>query len=863
MRNFFISVLILINSIPLLARGGGGCVEKGTLILTPYGYKAVETLKENDEIISYSTNRYNKTKIKRIYLDVSDNFAEIQACGKSISVTETHPFMVSDGRFKKAVELKKGDEIYIYNGKETKKCGIEKKIINNKKDLIYNILAYPYETYIADGFVVHNKGCFLPDTMITNADGSRSKISEIKEGDLLLSFDENGKILKTTVKEILKLKTFKYYTIETDLISLSATAEHPFYAGDGVFRTVESLKNGDTIYLYDGRDKLMPQRIKKIEEIKKYSYIYNLKTDFPNTFFANYVAVHNKGGGCFPLGTKISTPYGKKNIEDIKIGDKVYSYTDEKLVESTVNDIIKKKDKIFEIEAEGRFLKTTYEHPLLTTDGFKEAGNLKAGDRIASWDNELKFLIIKKMTLNSKPETVYNLSVEYPNTFIADGFIVHNKGSFGGGGYHSHYHSSNDKNTSKTDMVISIIIIIFIFVLSATSNGKDEGEELDYLFSRSDIEKKSKKTEKLINFISQQDKNFDIAYIKNTVSNIFLKLEECWQKRDYDPMKDLLTQSLYIKHTSQIDMMIKENEINIIDDLKIVSIDIVGLRYTAKEDGCFFTALITAEAKDYYIDDRNNNFLRGERTPKQFQEFWIFKLIEGKWLLDEIEQTAESDELTKEDFVEQFTDNTLSQIYGEDISNVGPKGPVIPEAVVDKGNKIMRMINFLGETDKLWNLSLMEVSASLAFIKVYQSWAASDPLLLNNGYISEQMAKTISSIINEKKNEGYIFEFRNLCIRKVDIVLVYNMADDGKDEFTVRFSAHAQKRVIRNGNVIFEDKYVMPFTEYWNFAKEDNKWKAKEILPRVSGEKAVYAMNKDEDSSPAQLEWYYTKKRTY
>lgn len=863
MRNFFISVLILINSIPLLARGGGGCVEKGTLILTPYGYKAVETLKENDEVISYYPNGYNKTIIKRIYSDNSDSFINIKACGRSISVTETHPFMVSDGTFKKAGEIKKGDEIYISDGSEIKKCDVENKIIEKKNDLIYNILAYPYETYIANGFVVHNKGCFLPDTIIMKADGSISEISKIKEGDTLLSFDENGKIFKTRVREILRLKTFEYYTIITDSISVSATAEHPFYVGNNLFKTVESLKNGDTIYLYDGKDKLVPQRIKNIEEIKKDSYVYNLKTDFPNTFFANYVAVHNKGGGCFPPGTEIYTPYGKKNIEDIKTGDTVYSYTANKLVESKVNYVITQRDKIIFIETDGKTLKTTYEHPLLTPDGFKSAKDIKSGEKIAFWDNGVKFLNVKNILDLGKEQTVYNLSVEFPNTFIADGFIVHNKGGFGGGGYHSHYHNSNDQTTGKSDLIIAILLVVFILVFSTTSNGKDEGEELDYLFSRSDIEKKSKKTEKLINFISQQDKNFDITYIKNTVSNTFLKLQECWQNRDYSPMKELMTENIYIKHTSQIDMMIKENEINKIEDLKILSIDIVGVRYTAKEDGRFFTSLITAEAKDYYIDDRTNNFLRGDTTPQQFQEFWIFKLVNGKWLLDEIEQTAESDELTKEDFVEQFTDNTVSQIYGEDISKVGPKGPVMPEAVVEKGNKITRMINFLGETNKLWNLSLMEVSASLAFIKVYQLWAASDPSLLNNGYISEQMAKTISSMINEKKSEGYIFEFRNLCIRKVDIVLVYNMADDGRDEFVVRFSAHAQKRVVKNGTVITEDQYVKPFTEYWSFGREDNKWKAKEILPRVTGEKAIYANNKDEDSSPAQLEWYYTKKRTY
>jgi len=97
----------------------------------------------------------------------------------------------------------------------------------------------------------------------------------------------------------------------------------------------------------------------------------------------------------------------------------------------------------------------------------------------------------------------------------------------------------------------------------------------------------------------------------------------------------------------------------------------------------------------------------------------------------------------------------------------------------------------------------------------------------------------------------------------VDIVLVNNKIDDKEDEFVVRFSAHAQKKMVKDGMVISEDEYVKPFTEYWVFGRFNNKWCLKEILSRESGENVVSSENKDEESSPMQLEWYYTKKRPY
>ena len=79
--------------------------------------------------------------------------------------------------------------------------------------------------------------------------------------------------------------------------------------GQGKFKTVEALKTGDTVMAFDGKW-LAEQRIISLERIHQKTLVYNLQTDQPNTFFAHGLAVHNKGGGCFPAGTAIATPTG-------------------------------------------------------------------------------------------------------------------------------------------------------------------------------------------------------------------------------------------------------------------------------------------------------------------------------------------------------------------------------------------------------------------------------------------------------------------------------------------------------------------------------------------------------------------------
>lgn len=850
----------------LNARGGGGCFKYDTRINTPYGEKEINKLKPGDEVISEENGNKKLSYVRETYSIETSDFIEIEACSKKVEVTANHPFMISEGVFKEAGKLNIGDMVYLNYKDKIGKCEIKKIAVKKEKALAYNLLVYPYGKYIANGIIVHNKGCFLPDTFILKSDNSKVKLSDIKEGDELLSFDEKGNILKSKVREIIKLRTNEYFELKTENITLKATREHPFYVGDGIFKTLESLKVGDYIYYYNGSS-VSKTKIISIEKKNEDVDIYNLRVDKPNTFFANFIAVHNKGGGCFPAGTLIASKNGFSRIEDIKAGDSVLAYAQGKIVSVKVKAAYEKLDKVFTLFTEKGVLRTTAEHPFLGEDGFKKAEEFKPGEKIAFYENEkVSMISVRGWAQSQALEKVYNLSVEAPNTFIASGFIAHNKGGggFSGGGFHgSRYYGryKNEETDSKTYFALLFIIALISIVNYRVNKGSDE--ELDYLFSRSDIMIKSKKTEKLLSFISKQDKNLEIEYLKKLVSETFLKLQKCWQNRDYSEMKPLIMEHLYNQHLSQLEIMKSEHEINVIENLELLDVDIVWVKYTHNPEERFFTALITAQAKDYYIDDRNDQFIRGDKEINKFQEFWTFRFFNSAWLLTLIEQTAESDVLSREDFVEQFTDDTMSNIYGEDISKVGQSGPWANAEAVGKENKIERMINFLYLSDKMWDMAKMEVNVSLAFIKVYEAWSKLDSALLPQPLMTPEFYEELSKLIKEKKENGFSFEFKNMCVRKVEIILVNNKTNNSEDEFVARISAHARRKMIKDNLVINDDSYVVPFTEYWSFTKGEKNWVLKEILPRSIGEKSIRMENKDEESSPMQLEWYYTKKRPY
>jgi hypothetical protein len=133
----------------------------------------------------------------------------------------------------------------------------------------------------------------------------------------------------------------------------------------------------------------------------------------------------------------------EKNIEDVSIGEKVKSYDAENgsFVEGTVMSLESPvRDHISKITfSNGLELNLTNEHPLYTKKGWASldpestlAGHgmkvktLRVGDEIRHEKEE--WLKIESIYTQAKSIKVYNLArVEPLQTYLADGFVAHNK----------------------------------------------------------------------------------------------------------------------------------------------------------------------------------------------------------------------------------------------------------------------------------------------------------------------------------------------------------------------------------------------------------------------------------------------------
>ncbi|MBW2981464.1 carboxypeptidase regulatory-like domain-containing protein [Candidatus Woesearchaeota archaeon] len=155
------------------------------------------------------------------------------------------------------------------------------------------------------------------------------------------------------------------------------------------------------------------------------------------------------GSSCFPAGTKILMENGdEKNIEDVKVGDKVLGFDgNEKDAVEVLELESPVRDHLYSLnfEDESR-LELTREHPLYTEQGWKSLSpeetavenselkvqELKIGDKVLNSEGE--YVEIISISFVEKEIQTYNLKrVSEYNNFFANGYLAHNKG--GGSSY--------------------------------------------------------------------------------------------------------------------------------------------------------------------------------------------------------------------------------------------------------------------------------------------------------------------------------------------------------------------------------------------------------------------------------------------
>ena len=294
-----------------------------------------------------------------------------------------------------------------------------------------------YKGYLKAKCKITKKGCFVEGTLILTENGL-VPIEDIEIGDYVWA--ENPKTGEIELKEV--LDTFEkqvdtIVTITVDGETIETTEAHVFYVENVGWLPASMLKQGDILHLEDGRT--VP--IESIETIT-YNYyvnVYNFEVEDFHTYYVSdlSVLVHNsckrvQKKGCFTEDTLILTEDGLIKIDEIEVGDFVWSENPETgdiTLKEVKETFVNKTDTLVYIIVNGETIKTTEGHVFYVENvGWLPASMLKQGDILSLEDGgKLPIQSIKTVEYNHYI-SVYNFEVEdYHTYYVSDeSILVHN-----------------------------------------------------------------------------------------------------------------------------------------------------------------------------------------------------------------------------------------------------------------------------------------------------------------------------------------------------------------------------------------------------------------------------------------------------
>ena len=283
----------------------------------------------------------------------------------------------------------------------------------------------------SSGYVTKIVGDNVMLNDVTGNNVSESSVKDITCNNVLTNLDVEPKLTKTyTINANVSAETSNKGKLTISIASSNTTDEfnkvkYIIYKKNNteyveIHETVLTNKsNNFTLNYYDESFSNSKDMYYKVEAYTENNLKIGEK-EFTHLFF------------CFVAGTKVKTENGFKNIEDIKIGDKVYSFNlDNNEIElKEVLELIHSSAKdTYKMTIGGKTVEMTSKHQVYIVDkGWTRAYNIKIGDMMLSASGDkVKITNIEHIKYDNPIDT-YNLAVEdNSNYFVTDiQVLVHN-----------------------------------------------------------------------------------------------------------------------------------------------------------------------------------------------------------------------------------------------------------------------------------------------------------------------------------------------------------------------------------------------------------------------------------------------------
>ena len=124
---------------------------------------------------------------------------------------------------------------------------------------------------------------------------------------------------------------------------------------------------------------------------------------------------------------------------------------------------------------------------------------------------------------------------------------------------------------------------------------------------------------KPVSALLTDDPEFSENELKEKISNLYMKLQDAWEGKAWEPMRAHMTDELYNQFARQLDEYIRNHQTNHVDRIAVLGVELRGVRQDEVNDAVI--ARVKSRIVDYVVDDNTGALISGSKTKELFMEY--------------------------------------------------------------------------------------------------------------------------------------------------------------------------------------------------------------------------------------------------
>lgn len=162
-----------------------------------------------------------------------------------------------------------------------------------------------------------------------------------------------------------------------------------------------------------------------------------------------------------------------------------------------------------------------------------------------------------------------------------------------------------------------VLFVFFVFWLMIHINSKRKRDVGQTVINIQD----TVRTLRPMNEYLELDPEFDEERIRTLMSNLYIQMQETWQRKDISPLRPYMTDKFFSQMDNQLEQFRKSGRTDYTERIAVLNTGIIGWRQSAGMD--YITVRLNARIVSYVLDDRTGELISGDRKREKFMEYEI------------------------------------------------------------------------------------------------------------------------------------------------------------------------------------------------------------------------------------------------